>query len=195
MTHDRGGGVRHCLAEAVLLRMEVPGLDVVGRCAARVDECLACSGGAADGELLERTAVAAHGMTLEMREDEHGIIVFDVFSEIVLLEYGSVGDLPTDIRTFGVHQIHRKALAPTVIFDQLQMGSRVVPNTAEGVAVSCVALDDGAVNALDHRTPEIRTQEILISLLARVELDGNAAWKLEFQCAVHLHDLFRCDLT
>ena len=64
--HDGGRGVRHRFEEGVMV-----GMPEVVRIAHAVDVLLAVGGGDAYRQLLERPSVAAHGMTLEVGEDEH----------------------------------------------------------------------------------------------------------------------------
>lgn len=53
------------------------------------------------------------------------------------------------------------------------MGFGVVPDASEPVAIGGVALDDGPLHDLDHRPPELRSQEVGVALLPGVDLDGN----------------------
>ena len=195
MFDDRRGGVRHRLAEAILLGVLVPGLDVVVRHAAGVDQRLALGRRAADGQLLERAAVAAHGVALEVRQHQHGIVVEDVLAQQVLLEHLAVGDVPHDVGTLGVHQVDGEVFAPAVVLDQLPVGLGMVAHAAIGVAIGGVALHDRAVDRLDHRLPELGAQEILVSLFAGVQLDRDLAGELQPQQAVQLHHLFRADFA
>ena len=70
--------------------MLLPGLEAVVGLAGGVDQRLACPGGAADGQLLQGAAVAAHGVTFEVGEDEHGVVVRDVVGDVVFLEHLAV---------------------------------------------------------------------------------------------------------
>ncbi len=74
------------------------------------------------------------------------------------------------------------------------MGLRVVPDAAGRVAVGGVALHDGAADRLHHGPPELRAQEVLVALLAGVDLHRHLAGQLDPQGAVQLNHLFRGDL-
>ena len=47
-----------------------------------MDVGLARAGRAADGQLLERTAVAAHGVTLKVDKNQHTVVVFNVLAPV-----------------------------------------------------------------------------------------------------------------
>ena len=182
--------LRHRLTERVLFGAVVPKNTLIRHLAAGVDQALALRGGAADGKLLERAAVTAHGVTFEMGQHEHGIVVFEILAHAVFPEHLAVGDVQLHVRTFGVHQIDGKIAAPAVVLDQLAVLRR-------GVALALVggvALDDRAADALDHRSPELGLQKVLIALLARMELDCYPAGKLPAQRLIERDHLFRRDL-
>ena len=61
-----GGGVGHGLGELHGAGVLLPGGKTVVGFAGGVNQRLARPGGAADGELLQRPAVAAHGMALKV---------------------------------------------------------------------------------------------------------------------------------
>ena len=159
-----------------------------------MDQCLACRRSTAYGELLERTAVASHGMAFEVSQNKHGIIVENVLAQIVFLQDLAVRDGPDHIRTFRVHQVNSEDLVPAVILDQCQMLRCMVPYAAEGIAIGCIAFHDGAVHFLHHRLPEIRTQEVLVSFLAGMHLDRDFAGEVDPQQMIHLNYLFGSDL-
>ena len=67
--------------------------------------------GTADGEVFQCTAVAAHGMALEVVEGKHEVIVGHVSSHNVLLDLGLIlyGDANLVVL---VHDIHRRCYTP-----------------------------------------------------------------------------------
>ena len=65
-----------------------------------------------------------------------------------------------------------------------------------GVALAVVggvALDDGAVDVLNHGAHELRVQVVLVALLAGVDLHRHLAGKRDPQPFVHLHHCIRGD--
>ena len=195
MLHHRRCGVRHGLGEHDLVRMHIPGVKVAVALSAGVDQRLAGTAGAADGKLLERAAVTAHRVSLEVGQHQHRVIILDVLAETVLLQNLSVRDRPDHVRAFGIHQVHIEVLVPAVILDELAVGFGVVADTVvELAAVSGVALDDRSLDALHHRLPEVGTQEVLVPLLAGVHLHGHLSRKLNAELLVHLHNDLRTDL-
>ena len=155
-----------------------------------MNQRLARPGGAADGELLQRPAVAAHGMALKVGQHQHGIVVEDVLAQVVLLQDFPVGDGPHHIGALGVQQVHGEVLVPAVLLYELEVGFRIVPHAAGGVAVSGVALHDGAPYRLYHGPPKLWAEEILVALLPGVDFDGHLAGQLHAQGAVQLHHFF-----
>ena len=151
-----------------------------------MDVRLAGAGRAADGQLLERTAVAAHRVTLEVDEHEHTVIILDVLAQIVDLEDLAVLDGPFDVRTLGVHDVNIKQVAPMMLLHQLDVLGRLVARAAVG----CVALNNGAVDGVDDGLHKLGVQVVLVAILAAVDLDGHLAGQLDAQLAVHLHNGF-----
>ena len=64
------------------------------------------TGGAADGKLLEGPAVSTYRMALEMGQDEHGVVIEDVFADGVGLKHLPAFDRPNDVWPLGIHQIN-----------------------------------------------------------------------------------------
>ena len=184
--HHGGGGVSHRLQEGVV----VGGPDLL-RLAGAVDIGLSVGGGAADGELLQRAAEAAHRMALEVGENQHGVIVHRVLAQEGLPDALAARDGELQVGTLGVQQVHGEALAPAVLLQQGHVLRR-------GVAlplVGGVALHHGAVHSLDHGLPELRLQEVLVPLLAGVELHGHFAGQGLAGGLIESDDLLRGDLA
>ena len=183
--HDGGCRVRHGFKKRDL----VGGPHLLGL-ARTVDVGLARARAAADGELLQRAAEAAHRVALEVREHEHGVVIGHVPADKILLDALAVRNGKLDVRTLGVENVHIEELAPAVLDHRAAVGLGRVALAGIGR----VALDDGAVHRFDHRLPEFRGQKVLIARLAGVDLDGDPAGKLPAKRPVELHDLLGCDI-
>ena len=115
----RLGGFRHGFHEELLARPLIPGLrNIVDR----VDLLLAdLPVGAADGDVLHGTAEAAHRMPLEVRQNDHGVVVADVLAhrhglEMLAALHGK------HRRAFGVHDVDRTE-GPAVHLERFQVFS------------------------------------------------------------------------
>ena len=183
--HGRGG-VRHRVEEAVV----VGSPDLFGL-AGTVDIGLAVGRRAADGELLERAAEAAHRMPLEVGEDEHGIVVGNVLADEVLLNAPAVRNGKLQIGALGIENVHVEIRAPAV----LDHRAAVLLGGVALALVGGVALNHRAMHGLDHRPPEVGTQKVLVALLTGVQLHGDLARQLAAHGAVKRHDLLGRDLT
>ena len=81
---------------------------------------LAVLTGTADGEVLQRTTIAAHRMTLEVVEGNHEVVVghvsaYDVVLDVRLILYGDA-----NLIVF-VHDIDRKILCEAVTLNHFPM--------------------------------------------------------------------------
>ena len=191
MLHHAGGRVRHGLREGHAAGVLLPGLKAVIRLAGGVDQRLARPGGAADGELLQRPAIAAHGVALEVGQHQHGIIIHNILAHAVLFQNLAVWDRPNHIRPLGVHQIHIKILGPAVLLQKLEVGLGIVPHPGAGIAIGSVALHDGAADLLHHGLPEFRVQEVLVALFTGVDLHRHLAGQRNAQGVIQLHNILR----
>ena len=153
-----------------------------------MDERLALGAGAADGQLLERSAVTAHGVALEVRKDKHAVIVHDVLGDVVFLEHLAVRDGPDEVRSLYVHEVNGEVPVPAVLLYELEVGVRVVAHARAGVAVGGVRLADRAAYLVYHGLPELGRHVVLVALLAGVDLNGDLAGQLYAEGIVHLHD-------
>ena len=93
----------------------------------------------------------------------------------------------------GVHQVHVEGV-PAMELQQLQVGCRMVPDAHVEIAVGGVALHHGALDLLHHGSPEIGMEEVLVALLAGVDLHGHLAGEVDPQGVVELHHLLGGDL-
>lgn len=82
----RVGGGGHAFEEGVLLGCFPMG----GGGAGGMDIELAAARGHADGEVFQRAAEAAHGVSLEVGEDDHEIVVGQVAADLVVFDVGGV---------------------------------------------------------------------------------------------------------
>ena len=151
----------------------------------------AVGGGHADGQLLQGSAVAAHGVALEVGENQHGIIIGQVLAHVILVNHLAVWNVQLQVGPLGVQQVDGEFLAPAVISKQL-----AVPfSGVSGAVISCVAFNHGAAHVIDDGLPEAGAQEILISLFAGVNLDRHPAGKLLSHQLEKLQNLFRSDFV
>ena len=123
-----------------------------------------------------------------MGKDNHGIIVLDILSDNVLLQYLPMRYLPDRIRSFCIHEIYRKVLSPTMFFEKLSVGLSVIADTTCGIAICCIALYDCAIKLIHHRLPELWMEIVLVSLLPRMDLHSNLAWKFYAKLVIRFYD-------
>lgn len=64
------------------------------------------------------TAVTAGWMPLKVSQHQHGIIIFYVPAQAVLLQHPAVQNRPDHIRPLSIHQIHREVFRPAVLIHQ-----------------------------------------------------------------------------
>ena len=89
----------------------------------------------------------------------------------VLAQHASVLDGKDEIGAIGIHDVHVEVIGPPVGGHELLVLLGGVARTVVG----SVALDDGAIDLLDHGAHELRMQVVLVALLAVVHLDGDLA--------------------
>ena len=177
-----GRGVRHGLKEGVVIRRP----DFL-RLTGAVDIRLAEGGCTADRELLERSAVPTHRVSLKVRQYEERVIIYYVLADIVFLYALAVGYIQHKVRPLGVQKIDLEIFAPAVLLH----GCHVLLGRVARACVGGVALDNSAVHGLDHRLPEVRVQEVLVPFFSGVHLHGDSARQLFSRRAVQRNDLFR----
>ena len=182
--HNAAGCVRHGFQKRIMIRRPE-----VFRHARAVNIRLAVGRCHADGQLLQCAAVAAHGMSLEVGKYQHGIIIFQIFADEIFLDDLAVRDIQLHIGAFGVQQIYREIAAPAVLVHQLT----VLLGGVAGAAIGSVALHDGAADVVDHRFPELRAKEILISLFTGMQFDCNVAGERLVHQPEHIQNLLRGD--
>ena len=130
-----------------------------------------------------------------MGQNQHGVVVDDIFAQMVFLQDFSLRNGPYHVRALGIHQIHVKIFRPAVLLKQLLMGLRVIPHPAAGIAIGSVALHNRAANLFHHGLPKLRAQEILIALLAGVDLYRHLSRQLTPQRLVQPDNRLRGNLT
>ena len=164
MIDDPLAHVGHVFHEARAARPAAVGLNVV-------DLLLAVFGrGAADCDVLERSAEAAHAVAFEVGENEHGVVVEEVLADHDFLEMQTALDRQRRIPEF-VHDVDLRE-GPAVFFEHLAVTRRRLTRAL----VENVALDDGALRnrALQRLDPGGR-QNVRTLGLARVEFERDLA--------------------
>ena len=76
-----------------------------------------------------------------------------------------------------------------MLFHQLHMLGGLIARAAVG----SVALNDGAVHGVDDRLHERRAQEVLVAVLAAMDLNSHLAGQFYAQLAVHFQHSLRGD--
>ena len=146
--------------------------------------------GAADGDILQRAAEAAHGVPLEMRQDNQRIIVDEMRAHRHFLQMESVLHRQIDV-ALGVDDVHR-AEGPAVRLQRFPMAFR----GSAGTAVSHVRLDDRRAGNLRHEIPHhVPGQDVRAVGLARVQLDGDLALNFRVHLLVELDQMLGVDLV
>ena len=168
MIDDRFGGLGHRLQEIILSGQIVPNLVDIGGPAGGVDPGLAGRGGNADRDVLDGTAEAAHGVPLEMREDNDEIVIHEVRAYNVIREVATAFDRQTHL-PFGIHDVDRSDGRESVVGSRLQ----VVFGCGSAPAIGGVALDDRAVDRADQLPDQSRFQIVVAAGLSGRELHGN----------------------
>ena len=165
MIDDAFCRVGHAFKKAVVI-----GVPEVLHLPDAVDIFLAVARSKADGYILERTAEAAHRMALEVRQDEHGIVLRQSLADVVYVKMLSAGNGDGHL-ALGVHDIDVGDLDPAV---QLH-GLFVALGRIAAAVIGGVALHYGSADMLYGGLHEVRAQEVLVSRLAAVQLHGNVA--------------------
>ena len=160
-----------------------------------MDVSLAVLAGTADGEILQRTAIAAHGMALEVVEGNHEVVVGQVASHDVVLDVRLVLDRDAYLVVF-VHDVNGKILREAVTLNDLPVVLRrvaIVLLVGRSVAVGGVTLHDGAVH-LEHQIPdEFRLQVVWIAALSGAHLHSHAPLGGNPQGLIDSHERLRTD--
>ena len=194
MFHNAGGRIRHGFRKRRFAGMLIPGFIAVVCLSSGMNQGLARSGSTADRKLLQSSAVSAHGMSFKMSQDQHRIVILDIFPQMVFLKNLSMGNRPDHVRSFCIHEIHIKIFCPSMFFQKLQMGLCMIPDTAAGISISSVAFYNSSLDLLNHGPPEFRPKEILVSLFSGMDLHCHFSRQFHAKSLVHLNYLFRSDL-
>ena len=188
MVARRLGGFRHGFHEEFLAGPLIPGLrDVVDRMNLLLADLPV---GAADGDVLHGTAEAAHGVALEVGQDDHGVVVADVLAhrdglEVLAALHGE------HRRAFGVHDVDR-AEGPAVHLE----GFKVLFRRVAVSHVERVRFDDRAVgNVLLEGFDHVARQNVRAVAFTRVELDRDLPDDFFVDERVELLQVFGVDLA
>lgn len=111
----------------------------------RVDEALALLRPQADGDILDRPAVARHGVALEMGQNQVRIILPEMLAHKVFLEVCSTVDRQGHGAVL-IQNDHIGDVCEAVVLCHLIVHGGAGP----GASVGGVALHDGAVHLLNH---------------------------------------------
>ena len=147
---------------------------------------LACT---TDGQILQRSAIAAHRVTLKMVEGNHEVIIGHVTAHDVVFDVGAVFHRNADLVIL-VHDIHGEKLGETMTPDDLPVvcgGVSVVPQIIGTAAISGVAFDQGAVHFKEEVLDEFRLQVIGIAALSGAHLDSHTPLGRNAQSLVNVH--------
>lgn len=173
---DAGSGVAHGGDEGKLGGSHIVAVGLTGA----VDVFLAVGGSAADGELFEGAAEAAHSVAFEVREDEQGMVVGEMAADEVLLDLLAVGDVKDEVGAVAVQEVNGEVFGPFVFAKQLA----VFGGGVTGAGVGGVTLHDGAVDMLNELLDVFGAEVVLVALLAGVEFDGGWGWQGELEGVV-----------
>ena len=110
-------------------------------------------------------------MSLEVGQHQHGIVIGNILAHEVFVNHFAARDRQLQVRALSVQQVNGKVPVPAVVFQQSQVLGGGVP----GTFIGGVALDHRAADIIDDLLPEVRTEEILISLFTGVNLHGHLA--------------------
>ena len=199
VVHDGLGSCSHTLEESVLIADELscPKLAHIEflHLACRVDICLAVLTGTADREILQCTTVAAHGVTFEVVEGNHKVVVGHVSSHDVELDVRLIFHGDADLVVF-VHDIHGEILREAVTLNHLPVVLRCVALVfliGRSVAVCGITLHDSAVH-LEHQVLyEFRLQVVRIAALSSTHLHGDAPLGRNTQGFIDFHQRLWAD--
>ena len=158
--------------------------------ARRVDVRLAVGRGHTYALVLYHSAQAAHGMTLEVGEVYHEVVVLQSRSHEVVLYVGGVAHRYLELAV-GVHYLHLGNLGESVFLSH----AHVFLCRAAASAVSRVALHDGAVHLLHQRTDERGLQIVGVAGLAGAHFHCHAALCLASERLVYLDERFGRDVA
>ena len=125
---------------------------------------------AADSDILQRTAITAHGMAFEMGQDDHRIIVYNVAAHGDFLQVLAAADRQID-RAFFIYDIDR-AESPAIDLQRFPMRSRriAVP------FIERIGFDNRTVRDMGHKGfDHIPRQDIGAIFFAGMQFDGDFA--------------------
>ena len=178
----------HRLEEIVLLGQRTPDLARIGRLAGRMDPGLATRRGDTDRHVLDGTAETAHGVPLEVREDDREVVVEEAASHDVAVEMFAARDRQLRL-ALGIHDDHRSDGRESVVGSRLEVALRI----GTAAAVGRVALHDRTVHLPHQVADEGGLQEVVTAGFAGREFDGHIARGRAAERLVDLHEIFGRD--
>ena len=124
-----------------------------------------------------------------MGQNQHGIIILNALPHIILPDFLSFRNGEFQL-SLCIQNVHRCNVRPAVKFHGLQM-------CLCGIALTLVcgiAFHNGSFHMVNHRFHQIRSKEILISHLARMQLDSYFPGQFHPHGLIHSDHGFRRDL-
>ena len=124
-------------------------------------------------------------MTLEVRQDEHGVILRESFADVVYVKMLAAGNGDGHL-ALGVHDIDVGDLDPAV---QLH-GLFVMLGRIAAAVIGGIAFHYRSADMLYGGLHEVRAQEVLVSRLAAVQLHGDIALELNAERFICFYNIF-----
>ena len=144
--------------------------------------------GEADRDILHRAAEAAHRVTLEVGENDEGVVIHDVTAHRHVVEMEAVTDREVNA-AFLVENINRAEI-PAIHLQRFAVTfCRIAVTFVEGVRLNDVAVRNAALEV----THEVARKNIGAVLFARVELDRGAAVDAFIHAAIKLKEMLGVD--
>ena len=181
MVCHRLGCLGHRLQKIVLRGQVAPHLGGILGLPGRMYPRLARRRGDADRDVLHRTAEAAHGVPLEVREHHREIIggvvrPHEVLPEVPAALHGQA------YLAFGIHDVHRGD------------GREAVFRAGASAAVGGIAFDDRAAHLLHQILDKLRLEKVVPAGFPRREFHGHLARRRTLQRLVQAHHILRRDV-
>ena len=144
--------------------------------------------GEADRDILHRAAEAAHRVTLEMGENDEGVVIHDMAAHRHMVEMEAVTDREVNA-AFLVKNVDRAEI-PAIHLQRFTVTFRRVAVTfVKGVRLNDVAVRDAALEV----THEVTRKNIGTVLFTGVQLDRGAAVDAFIHAAIELKEVLGVD--
>ena len=130
------------------------------RLTSRMDIRLTCRGGYTDGGVLHHTAEAPHGMSLEVGEVDHEVVVGKVLAHDIVFQVFLVLNGDADVVEL-IHDVHGEDAVEAMVMNRLPMFLGILT----GTAVCCAALHNRTVYLIHQIADECGFQVMGITTL------------------------------